>query len=60
MNFNDMHTLAKRIDTKIKALETKVARPMNIIFHDNSSEGVKVLSLLNDTIQDITKKKVST
>lgn len=60
MNFNDMHTLAKQIDTKVKLLETKVAHPMNMMFHDNSSQGVKVLSLLNDNIQDIENKKVST
>lgn len=58
MNFNDMHALAKRIDTQVKSLEAKVAHPMNMMYSNNSRQGVKVLSMLKDMIKDIEKKKV--
>ncbi|KAL5244315.1 hypothetical protein ACI65C_011725 [Semiaphis heraclei] len=57
MNFNDMHALAKRIDTQVKSLEAKVAHPMNMMYSNNSRQGVKVLSMLKDMIKDIEKKK---
>lgn len=59
MNFNDMHALAKRIDSQIKLLETKVSDPMSMMYSKNSGQGVKVLSMLKDTIENIETKKVS-
>jgi len=58
MNFNDMHALAKRIDTQVKSLEAKVAHPMSMMYSNNSSQGVKVLSMLKDMIKDVETKKV--
>lgn len=58
-NFNDMHALAKRIDTQVKLLETKVADPMGMIYSNNSSQGVKVLTMLKGLIEDVDKKKVN-
>lgn len=58
MNFNDMHALAKRIDTQVKSLEAKVAHPMSMMYSNNSSQGVKVLSMLKDMIKDVENKKV--
>lgn len=59
MNFNDMHTLAKRIDAQVKLLETKVSHPMSMIYSNNSSQGVKMLSLLKCMINDVETKKVN-
>jgi len=58
MNFIDMHALAKRIDTQVKSLEAKVAHPMSMMYSNNSSQGVKVLSMLKDMIKDVETKKV--
>lgn len=58
MNFNDMHALAKRIDAQVKSLEAKVAHPMSMMYSNNSSQGVKVLSMLKDMIKDVENKKV--
>jgi len=58
MNFDEMHVLAKQIDTQVKSLETKVAHPMNMIYSNNSSQGVKVLSMLKKMIEDVETKKV--
>lgn len=59
MDFNDMRALAKRIDTQVESLETKLAHPMGMMYSNNSSQGVKVLSMLKGLIQDVDKKKVS-
>lgn len=53
-----MHTLAKRIDTQINILESKVSNPMNMMYSDNSSQGVKVLSMLHGIIENLDTKKV--
>lgn len=58
MNFNDMHALAKQIDSQVKSLETKVAHPMSMMYSNNSSQGVKVLSMLKNMIKDVENKKV--
>lgn len=59
MNFNDMHTLAKRIDAQVKSLETKVSHPMSLMYSNNSSQGGKVLSLLKNMIDNVDTKKVN-
>lgn len=53
-----MHNFAKRIDAQVKLLETKVAHPMNMMYSNNSSQGVKVLSMLKDMIKNVEIKKV--
>lgn len=58
MNFNDLHVLAKRIDTQVQSLETKLANPMSMMYSNNSSQGVKVISMLKGLIDDVEKKKV--
>lgn len=60
MDFSNMHTLAKRIDTQINVLESKVSNPMNMMYSDNSSQGVKVLSMLKGIIENLDNKKVTT
>nr|BAH72083.1 ACYPI22671 [Acyrthosiphon pisum] len=57
MNFNDMHALSKRIDTHVKSLQAKVPHPMTMMYSNNSSRGVKVLSMLTDMIKDVENKK---
>lgn len=52
-----MRILAKRIDMQVQSLETKVANPMIMVYSNNSSQGVKVLSMLKGMIEDIEKKK---
>lgn len=54
-----MHGLAKRIDSQVKSLETKLSDPMGMIYSNNSGQGVKVLSMLKDKIESIETKKVS-
>lgn len=58
MNFKDMHDFAKRIDTQVKLLETKLAHPMSMMYSNNTSQGVKVLSMLKDMITNVEIKKV--
>ncbi|XP_050523199.1 uncharacterized protein LOC126895408 [Daktulosphaira vitifoliae] len=57
MNFNDLHCMAKKIDLQVKTLEAKVANPMGMIYSNNSSQGVKILSLLKDMVGNIEEKK---
>lgn len=59
MNFNDMHALAKRIDSQVKSLETKVSDPMSMMYSNNSGQVVKILSMLKDRIAMMETKKVS-
>jgi hypothetical protein len=59
MNFDDMHVLAKRIDSQIRSLETKVSDPMSMMYSNIFGQGVKVLSMLKDTIENIGRNKVS-
>ncbi|XP_025409665.1 uncharacterized protein LOC112683035 isoform X2 [Sipha flava] len=57
MNFDDMHVLAKRIDSQIRSLETKVSDPMSMMYSNIFGQGVKVLSMLKDTIENIGRNK---
>lgn len=60
MNFNDLHSLAKRIDTQVKSLESKVSDPMSMIYSKNySNQGVKLLTTLKGKIEEVDKKKVN-
>lgn len=58
MNFNDMHVMAKKIDTQVTSLEARIANPMSMIYSNNSHQGVKILSMLKNMIEDIETKKV--
>lgn len=58
MNFNDLHSMAKKIDLHVNTLEAKVANPRGMIYSNNSSQCVKVLSLLKDMVSSIEEKKV--
>lgn len=53
-----MHAAAKQIDTQVKLLEAKVAHPMSMMYSNNSSQGVKILSMLKGMIEDVQAKKV--